>query len=53
MVPLDCLQVRARSGIGKNDLPGRPGPQGPPNPLELTEPPAGTPAPRSPGARQR
>jgi hypothetical protein len=34
MIPLDFLQVRARSGIGKNDLPGGPGPQGPTDPLE-------------------
>jgi hypothetical protein len=34
MIPLDFLQVRARSGIGKKDLPGGPGPQGPTDPLE-------------------
>jgi hypothetical protein len=34
MVPLNFLQVRARSGIGKNDLPRRPGPQGPAKQLE-------------------
>ena len=34
MIPLDFLQVRARSGIGKNNLPGGPDPQGPTDPLE-------------------
>jgi len=30
----DFRHVRTRSGIGQNDLPGGPGPQGPTNPLE-------------------
>ena len=34
MIPLDFLHVRTRRGIGKNDLSGSPGPQGPAAPLE-------------------
>src|SRR5438132_5951445 len=34
MIPLDFRHVRARSRIGKNNLPGGPGPQGPTHPLE-------------------
>ena len=34
MIPLNFLHVRARSGIGENDLPGGPGPQGPADTLE-------------------
>ena len=34
MIPLDFLHVRPRRGIGKNDLSGSPGPQGPADPLE-------------------
>src|SRR3989442_15646456 len=34
MIPLDFLHVRTRRGIGKNDLSGSPGPQGPADPLE-------------------
>ena len=34
MIPLDFCQVRPWSGLGKNDLPRRPGPQGPADPLE-------------------
>ena len=34
MIPLDFLHIRTRGGIGKNDLPGSPSPQGPAHPLE-------------------
>ena len=34
MIPLDFLHVRPRCGIGQNDLPGRPCPQGTANPPE-------------------
>ena len=34
MIPLNFRHIRARSGIGTNDLPGSPGPQGPADPLE-------------------
>ena len=34
MIPLNFRHIRARSGIGTNDLPGGPGPQGPADPLE-------------------
>jgi hypothetical protein len=37
MIPLDFLHVRPRRGIGKNDLSGSPGPQGPADPLEAQE----------------
>ena len=34
MIPLDFLHVRPRCGIGHNDLPSSPCPQGTANPLE-------------------